>query len=195
VTQPTTVGSEAPTEAGARTALEWLGILGPIAALAVAVVFLSNTNWTLVFKSLHVLGAILWLGGGGALAVAAWRARRARDNVQLLQIAKQAEWLSTRLFVPSALLVLATGFALMHRESVSYGDFWSLFGLVVWGMSFIVGAAFLGPQAGRLAHLIEVRGPDDPMVLARVSRILAVARTDVALLLLVAIDMVAKPFT
>ena len=195
MTQPTTVDTETPARSGTRTALEWLGILGPIAALAVAVLFLSKTNWTLVFKSIHVLAAIIWLGGGAALAVVAWRANRARDNAQLLQVAKQAEWLGVRVFVPSSLVVLAMGFVLMHRESISYGDFWALFGLVGWGVSFFVGAVFLGPEAGRLARLVEVKGPDDPAVVARVSRILAVARTDVALLLLIAIDMVAKPFT
>jgi uncharacterized membrane protein len=194
VTQPTTVDTEAPAKSGTRTALEWLGILGPIAALAVAILFLSKTNWTLVFKSIHVLAAIIWLGGGAAIAAVAWRANRARDNAQLLQIAKQAEWLGTRVFLPSSLVVLAMGFVLMHRESISYGDFWALFGLVGWGVSFLIGAVFLGPEAGRLARLVEVKGPDDPAVVARVSRILAVARADVALVLLIAIDMIAKPF-
>ena len=195
MTQPTTAGARAPAQSKSRTAIEWLGILGPIAGLAVAILFFSKTNWTLVFKSIHVLAATIWLGGGAAIMLLVWRAQRAKDLGQLLQIGKQAEWLSMRVFVPMALVVLAFGFVLMHEESVGYGHFWTLFGLIGWAVSFVVGAGFLGPEAGKLARLIEVKGPEDPEVLARLSRILAVARTDVVLVLLIAADMVAKPFS
>ena len=49
-------------------------------------------------------------------------------------------------------------------------------------------------ESGRLAKLIEAKGPEDPDVLMRLNRIISVARADVVLVLLVAIDMVAKPF-
>ena len=191
MTQETT--TRAPAESH-RTALEWLGILGPIAGLAVLVLFLSKTNWYQVFKSIHVLAAIIWLGGGAMITVLAWQAQRAKDNAQLLQIGKQAEWLSMRVFVPASLLVLAMGIVLMHKGGWGYGHFWALFGLIAWGVSFVVGAAFLGPEAGRLAKLIEAKGPEDPEVIARLNRIISVARADVVLVLLVAADMVAKPF-
>ncbi len=193
MTQPTMAGAQAPAET-TRSLFQWIGILGPIIGLAVAVVFLSNTNWTFVFKSIHVLAAILWLGGGAAITLLAWQAQRTKDNAQLLQIGKQAEWLSMRVFVPAALVVVAMGIVLMHKESVGYGHFWTLFGLIGWGVSFVVGAAFLGPESGRLAKLIETKGPEDPEVIARLNRIISVARTDVVLILLIAADMVAKPF-
>jgi uncharacterized membrane protein len=194
MTQPSIADTRVPAETG-RSAFQWIGIFGPIIGLAVAVVFLSNTSWYLVFKSIHVLAAIIWLGGGAAITVLAWNAQRAKDNAQLLQIGKQAEWLSIRVFVPSALIILAMGFVLMHKNgSFSYGDFWVLFGLIAWGVSFVVGAGFLGPESGKLAKLIETKGPEDPEVIARLNRIISVARTDVFLILLVATDMVAKPF-
>jgi uncharacterized membrane protein len=193
MTQPTAAGAQAPAET-TRSAFHWIGIFGPIIGLAVAVVFLSNTSWYLVFKSVHVLAAIVWLGGGATIALLAWRAQRSKDNVHLLQLARQAEWLSLRVFVPSSLVVVAMGFVLMHNGHWGYGNFWPLFGLIAWGVSFIVGATFLGPESGRLGRLIESKGPDDPDVIARVNRIIAVARTDVVLVLLIAADMVAKPF-
>jgi uncharacterized membrane protein len=192
MTQPTMAGARAPAET-TRSLFQWIGILGPIIGLAVAVLFLSNTSWYGVFKAIHVLAAIIWLGGGAAIAVLAWQAQRTKDNAQLLQIGKQAEWLSMRLFVPSALVVVAMGVVLMHKGDWGYGHFWTLFGLIAWGVSFVVGAAFLGPEAGRLSKLIETKGPEDPEVLARLNRIISVARTDVVLIILNAIDMVAKP--
>lgn len=193
MTQNTMAGAQAPAET-TRSLFQWIGILGPIIGLAVAVVFLSYTSWYGVFKAIHVLAAILWLGGGAAITVLAWQAQRTKDNAQLLQIGKQAEWLSMRLFVPSALVVVAMGVVLMHKGDWGYGNFWTLFGLIAWGVSFVVGAAFLGPESGRLAKLIETKGPEDPEVLARLNRIISVARADVVLIILIAIDMVAKPF-
>jgi uncharacterized membrane protein len=187
-------GAQAPTETTGRTAFQWLGILGPVAALIVAIVFLSNTNWTLVFKTLHVLAAIVWLGGGAAITLLALRAQRTKDTMQLLQIGKQAEYLGMRVFTPASLVVLVFGIVLMAKEDVGYGEFWSLFGLIAWAVSFLIGAAFLGPEAGRLARLMETNGPDDAVVQARLGRIISVARADVCLILLVALDMVAKPF-
>jgi uncharacterized membrane protein len=193
MTQPTNAGTQVPAES-TRTLFQWIGIIGPILGLAAAVVFLSNTSWYLVFKSIHVLAAIIWLGGGAVITLLAWRAQRAKDNLQLLQIAKQAEWLSLRLFVPASLTVVVMGVVLMHKGDWGYGHFWTLFGIIAWVVSFLVGAAFLGPEAGKLAKLVEAKGPDDPDVIARINRIISVARTDVVLVLLIAADMVAKPF-
>jgi uncharacterized membrane protein len=177
-----------------RSAFDVLAWAGPLVALAVLIVFLSNTQWYSMFKAIHVLAAIVWLGGGAMITVLALRAKRANDNMELLRIGKQAEWLSTRVFVPASLVVLAFGFVLVHKGHWGYGHFWVIFGLAAWAASFVVGATFLGPESGRLAKLIEAKGPEDPEVLARLERILAVARTDVALIFLIAADMVAKPF-
>jgi uncharacterized membrane protein len=193
MTQRTTAETQLPAET-TRSLFQWIGILGPIIGLAVAVVFLSNTSWYLVFKSLHVLAAMIWLGGAAMIAVLAWSAQRTKDHAQLLQIGRQAEWLSTRVFVPASLVVVAMGFVLMSKGDFAYGNFWTLFGLIAWGVSFVVGAAFLGPESGKLARLIETKGPEDAAVIARLNRIISVARTDVVLILLIAADMVAKPF-
>jgi len=186
-------GANAPTTTS-RSFFSWVGIIGPILGLGLAIAFLANTPWYLVFKSIHVFFAIIWLGGGTAITVLAWRASRAKDTMQLLVIGKQAEWMSTRVFVPSSLIVLAMGIVLMHKGGWGYDHFWPLFGLIGWCVSFVVGAAFLGQQAGKLGKLMETHGPEDSLVMARLDRVLNVARADVVLILLIAIDMVAKPF-
>jgi uncharacterized membrane protein len=193
MTQPSVTGTQAPADTS-RSGFQWLGIFGPIIGLAVAVVFLADTNWYLVFESIHVLAAIIWLGGGTAITLLAWRALRSKDNAQLLMLGRQAEWLGTRIFTPSSLVVLAMGIVLMHKGGFGYDHFWTLFGVIGWTVSFVIGAAFLGPQGGRLAKLVETRGPDDPAVVTRLNRVISVARTDAVLVLLIAIDMVAKPF-
>jgi uncharacterized membrane protein len=186
-------GAQAPSTTS-HTFFWWLGIIGPILGLGLAIAFLANTPWYLVWKTIHVFFAIVWLGGGTMITVLVWRASRAKDTAQLLQLGRQAEWLGTRIFMPSSLIVLAMGIVLMHKGQWGYDHFWTLFGLIGWCVSFVVGAAFLGPQAGKLGKLMETHGPDDPEVVARLDRVMNVARTDMVLVLLIAIDMVAKPF-
>ncbi len=193
MTESTATGAQAPATTS-HSFFWWLGIIGPVLGLGLAIAFLANTDWYLVFKTIHVFFAIIWLGGGSTITVLALRASRAKDTGQLLQIGKQAEWLSTRVFVPSSLVVLAMGFVLMHKGHWGYDHFWTLFGLIGWCVSFVVGATFLGPQAGKLGKLMETHGPDDPAVAERLDRVMNVARADVVFVLLIAIDMVAKPF-
>jgi hypothetical protein len=56
-----------------RSVFSVLGWAGPLIGLAVAIVFLTQTNWYDVFKAIHVLAAIVWLGGGTAITVLALR--------------------------------------------------------------------------------------------------------------------------
>jgi len=195
MTDPSLAGTHVP-DTTARTWADTLGWAAPLAGLAVLILFLANTQWYSVFKVFHVLGAIVWLGGGAAITMLALKAQRTKDDASLLQIGKQAEWLSTRVFIPSSLVVVAMGFLLIHKSDGLYGydDFWTLFGLAAWGISFLVGALFLGPESGRLARMMEQHGPDHPETMARLNRIIAVARADVILIALIAADMVAKPF-
>jgi hypothetical protein len=55
------------------------------------------------------------------------------------------------------------------------------------------GAAFLGPEAGRLKKLMQEQGETAPEVGTRLSRIFLVSRIELVVLLLVVADMALKP--
>ena len=59
----------------------------------------------------------------------------------------------------------------------------------------MTGLRFLSPQAERIAELSETKGTTAPETLAAIRRILLIAHFDVAVLVLVVIDMVTKPFS
>jgi uncharacterized membrane protein len=177
-----------------RSPLAILAWAAPVAGLVLAIVFLTQTSWYEVFKTIHVLGAIIWLGGGALITILAFRADRAQDDDELIAIGRQAEWASTRIFIPAAVIVLAMGLILMHKGQWGYDHFWTLFGLAGWALSFAVGALFLGPQTTKLNTLVAEKGPRHPETQAKLRTILAVARADVVLIVLIAADMVAKPF-
>jgi hypothetical protein len=82
-------------------------------------------------------------------------------------------------------------------ENLNWGwdQFWIVFGLVAWGLSATTGIFFLGLEAKRLNAVAAEHGPKSPQAQARLRRILLVARVDVALLFVIVLDMVAKPFS
>jgi uncharacterized membrane protein len=166
-----------------------------LAVVVVAIVFAASAPWYFVFKMLHVGAAVVWVGGGIFLTIIALLAELANDDDQLLQIGYWAETVAGRLFPVMSFVVLGFGFAMTANGNIGYNQFWLIFGLVAWGLSAATGILFLGPESKRLNRAAAEHGPRSPQVRARLRRILLVARVDVALMFLIVLDMVVKPFS
>lgn len=78
---------------------------------------------------------------------------------------------------------------------LGFNHFWIAFGLIGFLSTFLTGILVLSPMAKRLKATLAAVGPDAPETRAAITRILLVARADIALLLLVVVDMVTKPFS
>ena len=164
--------------------------------IVVAIVFMVQTDsWYLAFKGLHVVAAVLWIGGGTMLTFLALVAERSQDPERMLALVRQAEWAGTRVFAPASVLVLAFGIAMVVNASFDWGTFWISFGLAAWALSAVTGNFYLTPQIKKLNGLLSERGPADADVQALIRRILLAARLDVAVLLLIVVDMTVKPFS
>jgi uncharacterized membrane protein len=110
-------------------------------------------------------------------------------------LARQAAFIGERVFAPVGLIVLLAGIAMVVNLHWGWGTSWIVAGLVGYAMTFLTGLLVLGPQAKRIAQLIETRGADDAETQAAIRRILLIARVDEGVLLLVVAIMVLKPFT
>ncbi len=147
-----------------------------------------------VILLVHILASIVWVGGGIFIQIYVTRLDRAGEDVRLMAFAKDLEKLGSLIFLPAALVVLLAGITMVaYSPGVEVTELWVILGLVGIANTIMIGAAFLGPEAGRLARIAEERGPDDPEVLRRTKRIFAISRVDLAVILLVVADMVLKP--
>jgi uncharacterized membrane protein len=144
------------------------------------------------YLSVHIIAAVLWVGGAFTIQVLAIRAARPNARIQLASLAAEIEWVGTRLFIPSSLILVIFGFLLVGKGDWDY-DVWIVFAIGVWLASFLVGAGFLGPQSGKLSEDIERHGPDSAQALGRLQRIFLVSRIELLFLLLVVLDMALKP--
>ncbi|HEY2218313.1 MAG TPA: DUF2269 family protein [Gaiellaceae bacterium] len=165
------------------------------AFLVVAVVFCSTSSWYFTFKAVHVSFAAIWIGGGFLLTVLGLVAERENDPVQLAAVARQAAMVGQKLFSPAAGIVLLAGIAMMINTNWGWGHFWITAGLVGFASSFVTGIAVLAPRSKRLDELMQTAGPTAPETQAAIKSILLIARFDMAVLLLVIVDMVVKPFS
>jgi uncharacterized membrane protein len=171
-------------------------LLGGI-VLVVAIVFISQASWSnawySAFKTIHVIAAVIWIGGGALLTILGVAAERKNDPVELATIARQAATVGEKLFAPAGLVVVAMGIAMMVNTDWGWGRFWVIAGLVGYAITFVTGIAVLSPLAKKVTALVEEKGATDPETTAQIKKILIIARVDVALLLLVVVDMVSKP--
>jgi len=145
-----------------------------------------------VVKFFHVLFAIVWIGGGIMVTAYGEKARREKEPGSLARVAGLAEWAALRIFVPSGVIVFLLGLYLVHKGDWGWGHFWIIYALVAYAVSFLTGLAFLGPESGRIRKTIEAEGPESPAAVARINRILLVARIDLLLLVSIVFMMVTK---
>src|SRR6266571_4000447 len=99
----------------------------------------------------HVLSAMVWLGGGVILSAIGLRARRSADAKRLAEFAKTLSGVGLTVVMPSVILVLVTGIAMVATDSeFSFGQLWVRLALGLFAAAFLVGAVYLSRAAIQL---------------------------------------------
>jgi uncharacterized membrane protein len=145
-----------------------------------------------LYLSVHILAAVVWVGGAVIIQLFAQRAIAAQSGERMAAFSADVEWIGTRIFIPTSLLLIVFGFLLIHEGHWGY-PFWVVFPIVVWFASFAVGAGFLGPQSGKLKEIVAREGVDSAAATTLRQRIMLVSRVEAVLLALVVLDMALKP--
>lgn len=143
-----------------------------------------------VLKTLHVLSATAWVGGGLLGTALGMMAARSRSDEQLLDTIAQLKWCAQRIFVPASLATLAFGLGMTWLGDL-WLDLWVLIGLGGIAAVIVLGATVLGPRIERILALRAAGRSADAVRLAR--QVLLAASFDGTILVLVVIDMVLKP--
>ncbi len=150
-------------------------------------------TWYTFFKSIHVVTAVIWVGGAVMIQAYAFRILRIPDARRQADFAKDTEVVSMRVFIPASWILLLTAIAMMINLDWDWGQNWIVLGLIAFALSFVLGAAFLGPESARIAKIIEREGPESAEAQSRIRRILVLSRCELVVLLTVVVNMVVKP--
>jgi len=153
-----------------------------------------NTDST-AFKVLlfvHILAAVAWIGGGIMITLMGERAKRARDEGEMVKVALNAEFWALRFFIPMSLVLLACGIGMVSVGHVGFKPF-VVVGLVGWVVSFAIGAGYLGPQSAKLHGMLAGDGSVTTTAVEQVNRIIWVARADLVILVVIIASMAIQP--
>jgi uncharacterized membrane protein len=178
--------------AAARTTASTLGAAFVLVVGAVVFLWYAPASYS-VYKALHVAAIVVWVGGDVTLTTLGIVFERRRDGAALAELGKMGAWIGTRVYTPALFAVLGFGIALVEKAGYGWGMFWIDFALAGWTVAALVGVGFVGPELGRIDAAAQQHGPESPEVARRVKRLFAIFRFDTALLLLIVLDMTAKP--
>jgi uncharacterized membrane protein len=183
------VASDAPKPASPLSVM-----LAGIVLIAGAIVFLwyAPSSYQ-IYLALHIVAIMVWVGGDVTLTTLGIVFERKGDGEALAQLGKMGAWIGTRVYTPTLFAVFALGVVLIEKGHWGWDTFFIDFAIVGWGIATLVGVGFVGPELGRIDKAATEHGPSSPEVARRVKRLFLVFRFDTALLVLIAIDMTAKP--
>lgn len=143
---------------------------------------------------LHVLTAIVWVGGAVAVQGFALRVLGRNDPHDVARFAGDAEVIGMRVFMPaSVLLIIAASWMIYDGPYELGGVLWVDLSLGLYVLSFLTGMGFLGPESGRISKLIDEHGPDHGDVQRRIRRVMLVSRIELVWLVAIVVLMVLKP--
>jgi uncharacterized membrane protein len=164
--------------------------------LTFTIIFLSFAPFTYqIYKAVHVVAAVIWVGGDVTLTTLGIVFERRKEGETLAALGRMGTWIGTRVYTPVLFVVIAFGIALMHEADLDWGQFWVIFGLIGWFAAGSIGIGFVGPELGRIDEAARAHGPQSEEVMRRVKRLFMIFRFDTAVLILIVLDMSAKPFS
>ena len=145
--------------------------------------------------TLHVLAAILWVGGAVTLHILMRRALRLTDRRAQHERFTELEWVGERFYPAFSLLLIVAGILLVTRDEGGweFSDTFIQIGLTGWIISFLIGIGFYGREGKRRAGLVETEGAESPAVAASFRRTTMVNSFELLILLVVVVDMTTKP--
>jgi putative copper export protein len=154
-----------------------------------AVVAQTLYDW-LVF--LHVLAAMVWLGGGVMLAVTATRVLRDPTPGGVARFSGNLRVVGPLVLAPATVAVLGLGVALvLDTEALDFGQLWVQLGLGLFVGAFLIGAGYQSRTA--LAASRAADRDDDTEARRQLRRWSWGYRLIVVLLIVATWDMTTKP--
>lgn len=142
---------------------------------------------------LHVIGAIVWIGGAVMHVALMQLAERSGNRAEMLRLLGYDDRLGPLLYVPAGLIVLLAGIGLVLEGGWEWGQGWIIAGLVLFGVALVGGAAYFIPAGKRLRRTVASDGEESEAVGRLIVEIERVALLDLVVLLAAVYVMTAKP--
>jgi len=114
-----------------------------------------------VLKSIHVLAAAFWVGGGFALNLAMFMAPRSGERANMLAAMRFTRFFGVSVLPVLAVIVVATGIWLTE-QFYSWDQLWIGLGMLGAVLVTAIGVFYLGPRSARAIAGMEAGQPPPP---------------------------------
>jgi uncharacterized membrane protein len=145
-----------------------------------------------LIKYIHVLAAIVWVGGAFTLQLIAIRASHSDDPADLPRFGAWAESVGSRAFLPASLILFIAGL-IMVMQRWAFSDLWVSISMLLWIASALTGALYLGPRSKKVGELFATEGPTSPGAVAGMQRLFLISRLELVSFAIIVFLMVVKP--
>ena len=150
-------------------------------------------SWYELLLFLHILAIATWFGSSLAIMVLATRAIGV-GGAPFGTFALNAGWWAGRAHPAAGVVLLLTGFGMVAEGDLSMGELWLTLAVIGLVVAMGIGGALIGRSASELEKRITANGGsmgEDARPIA--DKVILYSRIELAILVLVIADMVAKP--
>jgi uncharacterized membrane protein len=141
---------------------------------------------------LHIVAAMVWVGGAVMVAVIGGRAIRSGDAAEVGRFVRGLRTTGPLVLAPAAVGTVAFGvWLVLNSPAWEFGQRWVQVGIGLFAVAFLIGSIFLSRTS--IAAERAVDAADDTTALGQLRRWAWGYRVMLALLLATAWDMVFKP--
>ena len=145
-----------------------------------------------LFKFLHIVGAIVWIGGVITAAIIAARAAREKNQIVLAAVARQNRFHGTAVIGPSVGLTLIAGIVMIAVSGLGV-PLWVIWGFAAMIISMALGATLIRRAGDQVSELAASAQSNDARLSALQQQLLTLNIINVLLLLSAVWAMVFKP--
>jgi uncharacterized membrane protein len=146
-----------------------------------------------LYLAVHILCAVLWVGGGVSVHILGRWIAREGDPERMVAFNRDAVKLGNVFYAPLALILIVAGVLLVEEVGYGYGDLWITLGFLGWLFSLALGLGFYPQQSRKIDAAVAAGGPTSADAQAGIRRVLLFNSIEITVLVLVVIDMAIKP--
>ena len=143
-------------------------------------------------KYIHILAAMVWVGGAFFTQMLAIKVTRSGDTADLARTGRDLAIVGGRVFPLASIILLIAGI-LMVLQRWSFSQAWVAVALVLWVVSLLAGVLYIGPRAAAVGKQFAAEGPSSVAARAGMARLFLVSRLELVSFAVIVFLMVFKP--
>jgi uncharacterized membrane protein len=145
-----------------------------------------------LLKYIHILAAMVWVGGAFTLQIYGIYTARSGDPTAIARFGRDVAVVGGRVFPVASIVLLIAG-VIMVLQRWSFGQTWIMVALILWVVSLLVGVLYIGPRSGKVGELFAAEGPTSVAGRTLMNQVFLVARLELVSFAVIVFLMVFKP--